>query len=178
MLDIFYENYLWMTYNILLALIPVLLGWLVFEAKNKSLKIILFAAWLLFVPNTIYIFTDILHLPGDIYHVGLFGGILLILQYTILLITGFFAFIYSLYPVDKVFKSAKFIIILNFLIGFGVVLGRVHRLNSWDAVVSFGKLIRAATDVIRSFDMIALSILFGLLANFIYFLYRDAHKKI
>lgn len=167
---IIYENFSWMTYNLLLAVIPVLLGWLVYNVKTKIIKVFLFFAWLIFVPNTIYIFTDVLHLAKVINRFNLLADIIIVIQYTLFLIAGYLTFVYSVYPIDKVFKSPKIIIILNFIIGFGMVLGRVYRLNSWDFILALGKLLKAITDAASSYEMITLSVLFGLAANLIYFL--------
>jgi uncharacterized membrane protein len=170
-----------MAYNIFLALIPVFLGWLLYSAKNKIMKIILAIAWILFVPNTIYIFTDILHFFGQIISVDIFGAVILILQYAVLFISGFLTYILSLYPIEKMLikrkkkerKNVELLIIgINFLIGFGIVLGRVHRLNSWDIIMEVGKVATVAMEMVTSLKMISLVILFGLLANFIYFLFK------
>lgn len=170
MLNLLLDNIDWMTFNILLALIPVLLGWMFYVVKPKILKALLFIFWLLFVPNTFYIFIDITHLSRDLRLVDGLGSILIIIQYTLLMIAGLLTFILSLYPVDKIIKSPRFIIFINFLIGFGMVLGRVHRLNSWDVLFSIGNVARAAVEVFLSSKMLLLAILFGIFANIIYFL--------
>lgn len=178
------QNFSWMIYNLLLALIPVFLGWLVLSFKNSRLKALFFIAWLIFVPNTIYVFTDIIHLIKDITRINNLGIFILILQYLGLFLAGFITYILSLYPIEKTLtklnkKNKKknknaidLIILINFLIGFGIVLGRIYRLNSWDVIFQTMKVNSALYQIISSPKMIILAILFGLLANFIYFLFK------
>ncbi len=167
-----------MVYNILLALIPVLLVRLFYKAKNPFMKVIFFAGWLFFIPNTIYLFTDILHLMDQINEVDYFGAAVLTAQYAVLFIAGFLTYILSMYPVEKKLKLSPSIIAgINFLIGFGVVLGRVYRLNSWDIIIEIENVIRTAVQIISSPEMILLAILFGLFANFMYFLFRKKVVK-
>lgn len=167
-----------MTYNTLLALIPVLLGRLFYRVKWSFMEIILFLCWLFFVPNTIYLFTDILHFIDQIKVFNLFGVAVLAVQYAILFIAGFLTYVLSLYPVEKKLKLSTLPIVgINFLIGFGVVLGRVYRLNSWDILIEIKNVISTVAQTINSPDMLMLSVLFGLFANFMYFLVRKNLTK-
>lgn len=194
MFQILLYNLNWMIYNVLLALIPVFLGWLTLYARKTYLRICFFLAWLLFIPNTLYIFTDILHYIKDIHKAGITVGILLTLQYLLLLFAGFLTYILSMYPVDKFFRNIStgkkkqkkhkknlnvtaIIITINFLIGIGMVLGRVHRLNSWDIVTEIEKVIITSFDFLSSLQLVVLAILFGLFANFIYFLFKKQTIK-
>lgn len=134
---------------------------------------ILFLGWLFFIPNTIYLFTDILHFMDQINEVDYFGAIILTAQYAILFIAGLLTYILSMYPIEnKLRLSPSMIIGINFLIGFGVVLGRVYRLNSWDIITEIESVINTILQVISSPEMVLLAILFGLFANFMYFLFR------
>lgn len=178
MYSIIVENFPWMAVNILLALIPVLLGWLFYKAKSPLLKVIFFVGWLFFIPNTIYLFTDILHLMDQVNELDYFGSLILTVQYAGLFIAGFLTYILSMYPIEKKLKlSSSMIAGINFLIGFGVVLGRVYRLNSWDIIIEVENVISTASQIIASPEMILLAILFGLFANFMYFLFRGKFDK-
>jgi uncharacterized membrane protein len=172
MIGVLNDNISWMAYNTLLAVIPVFLGWLLYYIKSALFKAVLFIAWLLFVPNTIYLFTDIIHLNNDLRLVGFWGGLLVIAQYFLLLAAGFLTFIVSLYPVEKLLRVPSYIIGLNFLIGFGMVLGRVYRFNSWDVIWGLEDIILTMGNLILSPKMLSLALLFGLFANFLYFLFR------
>ena len=186
MLDLIALNLSWMKFNISLALIPVLLAWLAYFIKNRILKILLLIVWLIFIPNTIYIVTDILHLIKQSNNVGIFVGIILYIQYSIFLSLGLLTYVLSLYPIEKIlkkhYKKQKtniniLLITINFLIGFGIVLGRVHRLNSWDLILELQKVLDATREIAFSPSMILLAVLFGLLSNLVYFLFREKTIK-
>lgn len=179
MYSIIIDNFSWMLFNILLAIIPVLLARLFYMAESFIPKVIFFLIWLFFVPNTIYIFTDILHFIIQINGKDLFGTVILAVQYAILFVAGFLTFLWSLYPIELKLKR-KFpaeIIAINFLIGFGVLLGRVYRLNSWDIIFGIGNVVNVLFQIITSPKIILLGVLFGLFANFMYFLFRKKFDK-
>lgn len=172
------ENFSWMAYNILLAVIPVLLAQLFFRSKSAFMKVILFIAWLFFVPNTIYLFTDFLHFVEQINEMDFLGAAFLTVQYAALFIAGFLTYILSVYPVERKLKLSSSVIIgINLIIGFGMVIGRVHRLNSWDVIVQTGKVVNTTLETITSPKLFLLAILFGLFANFMYFLTRKKVVK-
>ena len=186
MLDLINFNLSWMSFNISIALIPVMLAWSAYSVKNKLLKIFLLIIWLIFIPNTIYILTDILHLITQTNNVDILGGIILYLQYSIFLSIGLLTYILSLYPIEKILKKHykkqkdninTLLITINFLIGFGIVLGRVHRLNSWDLILELQKVFDATKEIAFSPNMILLAILFGLLSNLVYFLFKEKTIK-
>lgn len=171
------ENSSWMTFNILLALIPTLLGWIFYKTKTNTIKFILFLTWILFIPNTLYLFTDILHLMDQV-NTNFLTTTLLLIQYSILFIIGLFTYILSLYPIEKKLKlRSSAIIALNFLIGYGVVLGRVNRLNSWDIFTRTDLVINTMIQTITSLEIISLTLLFGLFGNFTYFLFKKKTIK-
>lgn len=190
--EILAKNTPWMLYNLSLAVIPVFLGWWMLYVKNSLMKLVLFGVWLSFVPNTIYIFTDIIHILKDAARVNSFFELFVIsMQYTGLLTAGFITYILALYPVDRLIRAItqgknkkhkkheksrlNVIIILNFLIGVGIVLGRVYRLNSWDILMEIEKVIVSTLSLFTTPSMIVLSLFFGIVANFVYFGFK---KKI
>jgi uncharacterized membrane protein len=182
------SNNEWMLYNIFLALIAVVLGYLTLQINNKFLKIILGVAWFLFLPNTIYIFTDLEHLIRQWYFIRHSLRTLLVLQYSIYEIIGVITFVLAFIPFEKLVNSTKLFkknktrayIIFNFVIAFGLVLGRVERINSWEVITNPQNVVNSAIDVFKSLDLLGLTILFGLVCNFIYFLLRNpivSYKK-
>jgi uncharacterized membrane protein len=66
---------------------------------------------------------------------------------------------------------------MNSLIGYGMVLGRVLRVNSWQVITAPSEVLRATVEVFTSFNLILLTILFALFVNFFYFLFRGSVKK-
>lgn len=176
-------NIAWMTYNIFLALIPVAFGWLLLRTKYTYLKLIAGIIWFLFLPNTIYISTDLIHMFEQLRKVNFGLKLFLPFQYTLLVVIGFVTFILAFYPIEKILRNVKIkhlreqatlvMIGLNFLIGFAMVLGRVERINSWDVITATDKVVEASLQVLQSFELTFLVILFGLFTNFFYFLFRD-----
>ncbi|HWY78937.1 MAG TPA: DUF1361 domain-containing protein [Candidatus Sulfotelmatobacter sp.] len=179
-------NISWMIYNCFLALLAVVFGFLSFEMKNKIFLVFFVIIWLLFLPNTIYIFTDLEHLIFQWKYVHMPLLLIVILQYIVLEIVGITTFLLAFLPFEKgiktstLFKKRKtgVIITFNFLIAFGMVLGRVERINSWEVFTSPIKVIASAMHVLTTLDLIGLTILFGLFCNFIYFLLRDPFLKL
>lgn len=177
------DNTAWMIWNIALAIIPVFFGWKLYRAKNIYSMIIFAFIWLLFVPNTIYIITDIKHLPGDLATTEKINDIALIIQYIIFEIAGVSTFILALYPVEllllkqtrKIKKTLRVIcmILLNFIISFGVAMGRVQRTNSWDIIIDTRRVIEDAFRTLSSERIMFFVIIFGLFTNIIYFSLRN-----
>jgi uncharacterized membrane protein len=173
-------NFGWMAYNCFLALIAVGLGYLVLQVNAKFLKFIIGVFWLLFLPNTIYIFTDLEHLVRQWQVIEPSFRSLLVLEYVIFEIIGIITFLLAFFPFEKLVKSLKFskkqtiwaFVVFNFVVAFGMVLGRVERVNSWQVFTNPPAVISSTLHVFHSFSLIALTVLFGLLCNFIYFLFR------
>ncbi|WP_025725503.1 DUF1361 domain-containing protein [Acholeplasma granularum] len=151
---------LFLNFNILLAYFAYFISKITttkFVLRFKILKYLLLLVWLLFLPNTFYIFTDFIHLqnylffsnPSDlslntyIYDIeswvvlfsisilSLYGGIL-----------GIKSFQNILNTFNIKSKHLKLIIIesIFLLSSFGIYLGRFIRLNSWNFLNIFNHL--------------------------------------
>lgn len=174
-------NAYWMTFNSLLALLPVLFGYFFLRTQHATLKVIFGILWLLFLPNTIYLFTDLQHMIEQLHQVTLLTTVFLALEYLLLEIIGILAFILAFHPFERIVRffpklkrnRVKVIVAFNFLIAFGMVLGRVERINSWEVFTAPLRVIASSWHVLISPELLALTILFGLVCNFIYFLCRD-----
>lgn len=174
-------NISWMAFNCLLAILPVLFAYIFLKTKNKPVKVTTGILWILFMPNTIYLFTDMLHILYQWELVQGWEKIVVALQFAILQIVGFVTFILSFRPFEIILRWLKYnekkrlwaTILFNFIIAFGIVLGRVERVNSWDVFVGSEKLLQAIINIFTSAELIGLTILFGLFCNFFYFLFRD-----
>ncbi len=134
---------LFLGWNLLLALIPFIIALII--NKNPELmakpwsKIGLTFLWLLFLPNAPYIITDFIHLQ-------LSKPTFFLLDFLTIAsfaLTGFFSGIYSFKIMHELYRlhyPKKMInvytVLIAFLCGFGVYLGRVIRLNSWDVFTS------------------------------------------
>ena len=176
-------NLEWMPWNILLALIGVLFGFLMVRNKNIVVRAFCAFIWLLFMPNTIYILTDLWHLPEQLPKIASNLILPLILQYIILEIAGIGTFIIGLYFFERLIRDKKYrlqeaqvtflLLAVNFVIGFGVVVGRVQRTNSWEVFTNIGRVFQDAYNVLISPTLIIFTIAIAVIGNVLYFLFRD-----
>lgn len=178
-----------MSYNLTLAYLAVAFGWLAYTIENRFIKCIVGIFWLLMIPNTIYILTDIQHLPRQF---AVFDSVLLqvllLFQYALLFIVSIIAFVLALYPFEKTLtklpKQYKkipvflMLIAMNFLIAYGVVLGRIQRTNSWEVFTNPGKVIQDGLQIIYSPLLLTWVFFFGLLSLTLYIFCKTAIVRI
>lgn len=185
-MEIIVDNTIWMTLNTALAVFAVACGWIALKTNSKIAKLICGILWILFLPNTIYISSDIIHFMLQINSAGNTTIIALFLQYLLLISIGILSFVYGTYPLEiflrlKRFKTTEiyfFIIMFNFIIIFGAFLGRIHRLNSWDVFLDTTKVVNSVKHTILSFEIMISVFIFGLIASFTYFLLRKTTVRL
>lgn len=187
-MEVFLYNFEYLFFNLFLALIAVLFGYLMLRTKSNVFKDIYGFIWLIFLPNTIYLITDISHIYEDWPKVNFTFKILIFLQYSLFAIVGILIFIYAIHFFERMLenknkprsnrgkkkrKPSTFIaiFILNFIVGFGVILGGVQRTNSWDIFINPIRVINDSLDILNSPYLLKLSILSGVLFNIIYFFF-------
>lgn len=95
--------------------------------------------WLLFIPNSFYIITDLFHLDMNA-DVPLWYDLALLLSFAW---SGLLFGILSVREMEKLFESSfnkkfdlLFIISVMALNGFGIYIGRYLRFNSWDIITN------------------------------------------
>src|SRR5579883_2701620 len=98
-------NLQWMGFNVFLAVIPVVFGWLMMQMKSKLLKVLYGTVWFMFLPNTIYLLTDIGHFFTDWHMIPLQYKGIFIVEYAILMVLGILTFILALSPVERFFRK-------------------------------------------------------------------------
>lgn len=180
-MSIFLYNFGWMSFNTFLAVIPVVFGYLMLKSKNNSLRLIFFLIWFVFVPNTIYIVTDLVDLPEQWIIAHLAEKLLLILQYSILEIIGVITFLVAMYFFEKfllgIFKNIKtvgfLIFFTNILIAFGVILGRIHRVNSWEVITNPMFVVNSSLFILSSIEQMTMVFIFGLFGYLLYELLKE-----
>lgn len=184
-MDIFFDNFWWMGINIGLALLGLIFALAFLRSRSHLFKLIYLIFWFLFVPNTIYIITDIMYLSEQIQSVGLLFKIFLIIQYFLFIGLGVVIYITSVYPIEMYFNRKKkdqkmttfFIFLFNFLIAFAVAIGKVQRTNSWDIFTDpklvFSDFMASAS----SQGVMLFVIVFGLILNVLYFYVIRFFKK-
>lgn len=151
------------------------------SVKSRIIKLIFGLLWLLFLPNTAYLFTDLGHIPYQWNHTpSALGRISLFVQYLLMELFAIMIFLYSCLPIEKivdrvnVFRKWKvaWLILFNFLVAYGMVLGRFQHINSWILFTHPQNVVKLAIEIFVSFDLLRLTILFGILCSFVYFLFR------
>lgn len=176
------ENIPMIVVNSLLALIPPLCGWFMGKARLKVLQIPLLLLWFFFLPNTLYTLTDLRYLPYQWHRVHDAGKWALGLQYLLYELLGVGCFLIALITFEHLLARSRWrekrfllllcLIVINFCIGVGIVLGRVQRLNSWDIFVNAPSVISAALYNLSNDRLLFFVLLFGVFANGLYFLFR------
>ncbi len=176
-MDLLKFNILWMAVNVFLAFIPVAAGFLMLKNKSKIIKILAGIVWIIFLPNSIYLLTDITHffedapkLKGDLLYFDLF-------LYLMLVVFGILTFILSVYPFEKVFtkktkkgmkSNLKILFGLNLLVGFGMVLGRFQRTNSWEIFTNTKRVVMDTLHTFSSLELMIMVVIFAVLCQIIY----------
>ncbi|MEH1006782.1 MULTISPECIES: DUF1361 domain-containing protein [unclassified Winogradskyella] len=131
--------FLFLIWNVFLAIIPYAITIYLNTTPNLSkLKLIFWSIiWLAFLPNAPYIVTDLIHI-----RIGndalLWLDILVVLSFAL---SGLLVFFMSIIDMQRLVKCkfektpiATLTIIILFLCGFGVYLGRFLRYNSWEII--------------------------------------------
>ncbi len=132
-----YFNLVW---NLLLAWLP--LGFAFLAVRYRSAPRRFFACaclWLLFLPNSPYLVTDLVHLKPRP-PVPLWFDILLVQSFVL---TGLLLGFLSVYLMHRLVSHSYgwkigwlFTVLILALTGFGIYLGRFERWNSWDLFTS------------------------------------------
>ncbi|MES2731329.1 MAG: DUF1361 domain-containing protein [Bacteroidota bacterium] len=182
-----HTTYRFLIWNLFLAWIPLLAAYglrkVFSETSRKWLSLlVLGGVWLVFLPNSPYIFTDLVHLEdrrmsGHDIHI-LFDATLIFA----FALTGLIAGFVSLYWVHKVLDqlfhhriSWVLIACILVLTGYGVYLGRVVRWNSWDILVHPRSLLWDVLTEITHYTAFSLTALFS---AFLLFCYLTLHSFI
>ena len=180
-------SFLYILWNLLLAIIPFLFSLIMLELHKKhDLKIpvfiVGFVLWLLFIPNAPYLVTDFIHLGESRVVPVIFDTVLLFSA----AFFGMVLFFFSLSHIEELIRSflpkkwtVAVVLSLIILISFGIYLGRFLRFNSWDVFVNHYSLIKNVWKIF-SYEAGAGSkvYLFTLMYSFFLFFSYKAWKSI
>lgn len=134
--------YAFLVWNLFLAAVPVLFSSMALSLGRSGrvwLACGMLVPWLLFFPNAPYILTDLLHLKprGE---VPLWYDMMLLLSFAL---NGLFIAFLSLRQVELLLKAMFSVrvarvapVVVLFLAGYGIYLGRFLRLNSWEVMTA------------------------------------------
>ena len=157
-----------LVWNLFLAFVPYFfisyLKTQIEVQKSKIKTVSLLFLWLLFLPNSFYILTDLIHLSQSGSHLFWFD-LVAISSYALI---GFTLGIVSLIEFENIIKTYTSNLITNlimpaicFLCGVGIYLGRILRYNSWDIISNPFELVRAIFLSVTSVNALLFSFYFG-----------------
>ena len=184
-MEILAYNLSWMLFNLILALVPVALTLILDQKLSGKIRLFVLFLWLLFLPNTIYLITDLQYLPRQLVRIDQEQIPVLVVMYAFIAVSGIITFLYSLKPFEnfisnnKQFKRNKttLYMILGFLVAFAVVLGKFQRTHSWYV---FTEPLRVINDVyltLTSPQLMILVFILGIVINLIVFVYFKLKKR-
>lgn len=175
------ETFRFMLWNLFLAWLPLIASLAAVQAFRALGGAYRFAAlavlgigWLLLYPNAPYLTTDFIHLIFRRYDPSS-----MILWYDLVvfflfswcgLLLGYVSMRHFHMLIGRLWNGAAgwlFVAAASFLGGFGIYLGRVIRLNSWDALFSPFRLIEGVLEGLNP-DAFLFTILFGTLILILY----------
>jgi uncharacterized membrane protein len=149
-------RYWFMLWNLALAWIaPFVALWLVSRLRNYSWKhwssILLTFLWLLFLPNSFYMVSDLIHVQQTGEVSIIFDAVL----FSSFIFNGFIAGYIGTYLIHRelgkrlsVLRTYLVILGVFMLSSYAIYLGRVLRWNTWDALVSPAALLFDISDTI------------------------------
>lgn len=177
-------NMRWMTWNLFLAFIPLLLSvWLFrFKLRRSWLWWLGFLVFYAFLPNAPYLLTDVIHLIDDIRNIQSVWMITLVLipTYVLVIFAGFEAYVISLinlgYYLHRIDKSAwiwRLELITHALCAVGIYWGRFLRFNSWDFITQPDALLtRGVEELLGKQPLIIIAVTFVILSSLYWLMKR------
>jgi uncharacterized membrane protein len=140
-----------LAWNLFLAWIPLVAALLVVGAAERKVAVVAGVVWLAFLPNALYLVTDLVHLSE---------GVVLwrqVLQFGFAAWTGTLLAVVSLRQVHRrvtaelgVGAGWLVVAIAVLLSGAGVAIGRFQRWNSWDLLSQPGAVVKGSLDWVQS----------------------------
>lgn len=183
---IFLFNAAWMGWNLFLASIPLLFLRATIKASSPLRKLLFFLLWFIFVPNTLYVLTDINHFTKQWPLLTSIQHLFIVVQYGLFFLVGIYFYLLNLVlferhilrkkPYDD--KRGIVMFVLNTIIGFAIIVGRIQRINSWYIVTD---PLRVVGDTVRTLSdtrLMFYAAVFCILMNIIYFGLRNQFERV
>ncbi|WP_400077595.1 DUF1361 domain-containing protein [Winogradskyella sp. R77965] len=178
--------FLFLIWNVFLAIIPYTIT-MYLNTKSNLSKIKVgcwFLVWLAFLPNAPYIVTDLIHIRLGSASL-LWLDVLVVLSFAL---SGLFLFYLSILDMQKLisenFKRIPMeiaTIIVLFLCGFGVYLGRFLRYNSWEIISQPHILISDIIDIViapfQNYEAWLFTLGFGMFLAVGYWMFKNLNKQ-
>jgi len=163
----------WMNVNVALAVAPVALATVLFTVQRRGVLWWLgMVLWVVLLPNTPYILTDVIHLRASVALARSAGaiGIGMGATFAALFALGIlgYTYVFALVVADLRRHGRQrliwpVVVTINLACAVGVWLGRVPRLNSWDAARPrlMADAVRQATNARAAFVIAGVFIVVG-----------------
>lgn len=172
-------NMIYLSYNLFLAMIPLVISIIILKKDINILsKILLLILWILFFPNALYIFSDIIHLSNlefytrEPYNIVYNMSFLPWYRLVVTVLSTIVGLVISYLSFQNVMKSLSIqrntikyflsLILISALSGIAIFIGRFIRLNSWDAILNIAATLNEIKNAILS-ENIFLILLFSML---------------
>ncbi|MCC6814980.1 MAG: DUF1361 domain-containing protein [Saprospiraceae bacterium] len=140
------NSYNFLFFNLFLGLVPLLVAFVaLFLRQNKSIYVLVAISfiWLLFYPNAPYMITDLIHVQAGS-HTVVYDALIIFSISILSLFYGFFSLkiVHDIW-ISKFSKKVaySFLMFSIVLASFGIYLGRILRLNSWDLFTNPWKVV-------------------------------------
>lgn len=149
------RTYVFLVWNLFLAFVPYFISEQLSNRpkyiKNKALLVSVLITWLLFIPNSFYILTDLFHLH-EFDSAPKWFDLLLIFSFAW---NGLLLGILSVRTIEGILANAigrgsslVLVFAVMWLNAFGVYIGRYLRYNSWDVVTQPFTLFTELTEIL------------------------------
>jgi uncharacterized membrane protein len=173
-------EYIFLPWNLFLAFVPYWITWWMLRnislVENRIKRFIALAAWLLFIPNSFYIITDLFHFR-HVRTAPQWFDLLLIFSFSW---NGILGGIVSLRRVEIVIEilggrpfSVLLVGVVMWLSAFGIYIGRYLRYNSWDVVTDpfslAGEIMNMIFHPLQNGYAWGMTLLYSVFMTFLYF---------
>jgi uncharacterized membrane protein len=173
--------YLFLAWNLFLAFIPYWISNYLKKRKHLSLQQLPWLAiWLLFIPNSPYLLTDLFHLHAR-EGIPLWLDLILVISFAMIGLVIFYRSLADIFHLLKTcFSETQLKLMMPlvlWVITFGLYLGRYGRFNSWDAVQHPFRLIRRSATVLLHKDAMAFTCIFSIFLWLVYLTLVNFNSK-
>jgi uncharacterized membrane protein len=179
-------TFFFMPWNLFLAWVPYQISSGLTQTNSRIVRIAGLFAWLLFIPNSFYILTDLYHLADNHRNIRVpeWFDLILILSFAW---NGLLLGILSTRQVEKLLAPNAsflgrwvFLYPIMWLNALGVFIGRYLRYNSWDIFTNPLDLLRDIITLIahplRHHDAWSMIFCYSILLTLIYILFTKNHE--
>ena len=172
--------------DLVLAIIPPVIALLIFHEKTRIPALFwwpLLGIMVLFLPNAPYVLTDVIHFVAKVRvtpPLPIWAMSLLLVEYFFYFLIGMECFVIPMMLWEKTLRRhrlGRLIAPLELLIislsAFGIYLGRIDRLNSWDVVTDPERLVNQALHDALALKPEEMTLLFFVTVVVLYYLMKS-----